>query len=806
MIKNYIKIAFRNLWRHKGFSFINIFGLAIGIATCIIIMLFVQYELSYDKYNKKADRIVRVVFRGQVKGERMNEANVFPPVAQTLLKDFPEVQEATRMSYGGSPMVSYGDKTFKENSIVYVDPNFFKIFTLPLLQGDINTALSSPNTMVITSALAIKYFGGENPIGKILTFKSLNTSYKITGVIDKVPDNSHFHFEMFGTMIGNPDALSTSWMSSNFYTYLVLPEGYNYKRLEAKLPGVVNKYMEPQLQHAMGISLSEFRAGGSDIGLYLQPLTDIHLHSNFTNDFEAPGDISYIYIFSAIAIFMLLIACINFMNLSTASASGRAREVGIRKVMGAVKGKLIGQFLVESILLTAFALVLAIVFVQLALPAFNQFAGRQLSLQLTTHPWLVPGLLTLGLVTGIFAGSYPAFFLSSFNPVEVLKGRFIAGKGGSSLRSGLVVFQFFISITLMVSTAVVYNQLSYIQNKKLGYNKDQVLILPESWMLGDNKVSVLRQQLEQDPRVASVTSTGYIPAGPSNSNNFFVYEENAASQIKALRYEVDYNYLATLGIEMTAGRYFSKNFATDSSAVVLNEAAVKALGFGNQALGKTITRADNDAVKTTWRVIGIVKDFHFKSLHELISPLVMTLSHDNGTLLIKTKTKDLSGLLKTTKMNWDKLSPEMPFSYSFLDERFNNTYRSEQNTAAILGVFAGLAIFVACLGLFGLATFMAQKRVKEIGIRKVLGANVRGIVTLLSKDFLKLVVIAFVVAAPVAWFIMNKWLQDFAYRISISWWIFGLAGLVTVGVTLITVSIQSIKSALTNPVKSLKME
>ncbi|WP_315820072.1 ABC transporter permease [Paraflavitalea speifideaquila] len=409
MIKSYLTIALRNLWRSRAFSAINVLGLAIGIGTCLIIMLFVRHELSYDRYNKKADRMVRVVFRGHVKGEQMREANVFPPVAQALVSDYPEVQEATRISFGGSPLVTYGDKTFKEKTFAYVDSNFFQVFTLPLIAGDARTALLLPNTMVITKALAIKYFGNENPIGKLLEFKDWNASYKITGLIDQVPENSHFHFDMFVSMANQQNARSTSWMQSSYFTYLVLPEGYNYKQLEAKLPATVEKYMGPQLKQAMGLSLAEFRKGGNDIGLYLQPLTDIHLHSDFTNDFEAPGDIRYVYIFSAIALFMLLIACINFMNLSTASAGKRAKEVGIRKVMGSVKGQLVGQFLLESFLLTTVALVLAVVLVQLALPIFNSIAGKNLRLELINNRWLLPGLLLLGLITGLLAGGYPAF-------------------------------------------------------------------------------------------------------------------------------------------------------------------------------------------------------------------------------------------------------------------------------------------------------------------------------------------------------------------------------------------------------------
>ncbi|MEP7143884.1 MAG: ABC transporter permease [Ferruginibacter sp.] len=806
MIRNYFKIAFRNLWKNKAFSAINIFGLAIGIATCLVIMLFVQNELSYDRYNEKADRIVRVIFRGTVQGGKMNESNVMPPTAQTLKADYPEVQEATRIRTFGRPRLVYGDKTFNEDEFAFVDSNFFQVFTLPFLHGDPKTALIEPNTIVITRALSIKYFGSQDPMGKVLRFKDgRNAPCKVTGVIDKVPVNSHFHFDIFSSMAGFPESKSTSWMQSEFYTYLVLPPGYDYKKLEAKLPQVVEKYMGPQILQSLGMTFTQFKQKGNDIGLYLQPLTDIHLRSDFTYDLSQGGDIRYVYIFGAVALFMLLIACINFMNLSTASASKRAREVGIRKVLGSMKWELMRQFLVESVLVTAIALLFAVGFVYLALPLFNNLAGTKLGLNFTADPWALPILLLFGLLVGVLAGSYPAFFLSSFKPVAVLKGKFTSGKKSIGLRSGLVVFQFFISITMIIGTTVVYKQLSYIQHKKLGYNKDQVLVLPETWLLG-NKQESFRQQLLQDPRVVNVSTSGYLPAGPSYNNNFFVYpEDNSTQLIKTLRYEVDYNYIPVLGIEMLTGRNFSKEFASDSSGMIMNETAAKIFGWGKDAPDHSVTYKSKDE-KWKYHVIGVVKDFHFKSLHEKISPLVMTMGNNSGAIIVKIKTSDIAGLLATIKKHWDQYTLEEPFSYSFMDERFNAAYQSEQKIGTILGIFAGLTIFVACLGLFGLARFTAEQRRKEIGIRKVLGATVTGVATLLSKDFLKLVLVAFVIASPVAWYIMNKWLQDFAYRINISFWVFAIAAFLAVNITIITVSFQAIKAALANPVNSLRTE
>ncbi|RYY20836.1 MAG: FtsX-like permease family protein [Chitinophagaceae bacterium] len=805
MIQSYFKIAFRSLWRNKAFSAINIFGLATGLATCIVIMLFVKHELSYDSYSQKADRTVRVIFRGKVQGQHMREANVFPPVAKTLLKDYPEVEEATRLNVGGAPTIVVGNNTFNEKNIALTDPNFFAFFTIPFLLGDAKTALAEPNSLVITKELSRKYFGTESPIGKVLTFKNFGKDYKITGLIEKIPDASHFHFDMFASLTELPDAASNTWMTSGYYTYLVLKPGYEYKKLQAKLPTAVDKYMGPQLTQSLGVSLKDFRAAGNDIGIFLQPLRDIHLHSDSTNDLEAGGNISYVYIFSAIALFMLVIACINFMNLSTASAGKRAREVGIRKVMGSLKSQLIWQFLIESLIITMIAILISLVFVELALPVFNKLSGKELRLSLAMSSWFVPALCITGMVTAFIAGTYPAFVLSSFNPVKVLKGKFQASRGNVSLRSGLVVFQFAISIVLMVCTAVVYSQLSYIQNKNLGYNKDQVVLIPGAQELG-GKQDYLKDILRSDPRVGSFSSSGYLPAGPSYGNNFFVFEKNSADQIKTLRYDIDENYISTLGMEMKAGRNFAGDFGTDSNAIIVNETAAKALGWNNDVSGRTLTHSDNSGTVRNYHVVGVVKDFHFKSLHEKISPLVMTYAKNSGQLIVRLKSQDIAGVVNKLENAWKSLKMDRPFHYSFLDEQYYNTYKAEQNTGQILGIFAGLTIFVACLGLFGLATFTMRQRNKEIGIRKVLGASVSGIVVLLSKDFLRLIIIAFIVAVPIGWYLMNKWLQNFEYRISVAWWIFGIAGLTALVITLFTVGFRGLKAALMNPSVVLRNE
>ena len=803
MFKNYIKIAFRNFWRNRSFSAINILGLAIGIAVCFTILLFVQDEWSYDRFNVNADRIFRVVFKADINGGKIFEANVMPPTAQTLKSDYPEVEEATRLHEMGKPKVTFNNKTFKDGSFAFVDPNFAKVFSLQFKKGDAKTALQQANSVVITEEMARKYFGGAEPIGKILDLNN-HELYKVTGVIAAIPANAHFHFDLFGSMQSFADAKNPSWMTSGFFTYLLLKENYNYKNLEAKMPGMVEKYMGPQIAQSMGMSLAQFRTKGNNLGFALQPLTDIHLRSASNYELEPGGDIKYVYIFSAIAVFVLLIACINFINLSTAGASKRAKEVGVRKVMGSDKSELVKQFMLESVLLTFMALFIAFLLVQFALPVFNQLSGKSLSLGFALKPWLA--FLSLGLLVGVLAGIYPAFYLSSFQPISIIKGKIGTAKKSMALRSGLVVFQFFISVSLIIGTLVVYQQMQFIHNKKLGYNKEQLLVLPNSWALGKNE-RVFKEEMLKDPRILNATVSGYKPAGPTNGNNFLVYPNGQENSVmRTNRFDVDEQYISTFGMQIIAGRNFSKSFPTDSSAVIINEAAANAFGFKDKSIGQNITWIKGDKVqKVSYRVIGVVKDFHFKSLHEAITPLFMVLNPESG-LIFKVKTGDVSGLLSTLKQQWEKFNLDEPFTYSFMDELYNKTYQAEEKTGTILNIFTALTILVACLGLFGLAIYTTEQRTKEIGIRKVLGASVFQVTNLLSKDFVKLVLVACVIAFPLSYWAMQNWLQDFAYRIAISWWIFALAAIIALFIALATVSFQAVKAALANPVKSLRSE
>jgi putative ABC transport system permease protein len=803
MLKNYLKTAWRNIRKNKLFSFINILGLSIGIALCFTIMLYVQDELSYDKFNKNADNIARIVFHANINGGEINECIVMAPVAQAMKKDFPEVQDATRIVSFGSPKITYRDKAFKDDRFALVDPNFFSIFTLPLIEGDPRTALLQPHTVVITKSTAEKYFGKEDAIGKVLSLNNNTDSYQVTGVMEDVPANSHFHFDLFGSMTGLEQARSDSWMGGNFYTYLLVRPGTDYKKMQARFPAMVAKYMGPQIKQQMGLSLAQFRTKGNSLGFALQPLPSIHLSSHTNNEFEPGGNAMYVYIFGGIAIFMLIVACINFINLSTAGASKRAKEVGVRKVAGSRRLQLVGQFLSESILISLIALIIAIALVKLALPAFNEIAGKQLSL--STRPLLA--FIALGLLVGAVAGVYPAFYLSSFKPVAVLKGKLTGNNKSFGLRSGLVVFQFFISVGLIIGTIVVYHQMQFIQNKNLGYDKNQLIVISNSYLLGKNE-HVFEQEMLQDPRVVNATMSLYKPAGPSNYNNALAYPQgNDNLIVDGVDFHVDERYIPTLGMQMIAGRNFSRDFATDSSGIILNETAVQALGWNNgNATGKTVVRQNSGkGTNVPFHVIGVVKNFNFKSLHETISPLFMTLQPEGG-LIFKIKTAGISGLLAAMKKQWDDYKTDEPFTYNFLDDLYNKTYSVEQKTGSILSIFSVLTIFVACLGLFGLATYTAEQRTKEIGIRKVLGASAGQVAQMLSKEFVKLVLIASLIAFPAAWWAMNKWLQSFAYRINISWWMFLTAAVAALLIALITVSFQAIKAAVTNPVKSLRTE
>lgn len=810
MIKNYIKTAFRGLQKNKGFTAINILGLALGLATCLLIVLYVIDELSYDRYNTKASRIYRVNEDLKLGDNSVKYAVCMPPLAKTLKAEYSYVENAVRLKNAGSWHIRKGNSNILENRLVYADPSLFDIFTLPMINGSPSSALTEPNSVVITETTAKKYFNSVNVVGKMLMLND-NTPFKVTGVIRDVPRQSHFNFDFFLSMSTWADSRSNEWLRSDYNTYVLLKDRADAKKLEASFPELLRKFSGAQMQAQVNMSIDAFEKSGSFFRMNLIPLTDIHLKSNLSGELAPNGTTQYIYIFSAIAIFILLIACVNFMNLSTARSSNRAREVGVRKVLGSDRKQLIVQFLTESVLVTFVATLLVFTAALFLLPLFNQLSGKELIINGQSLVWIVPSLLLISLVVGGIAGSYPAFYLSAFQPVDVLKGKLAAGFKGSRFRSFLVVFQFSISIFLIIGTLVIYNQLNYIQTKNLGYNRNQVLIVQNVSEL-NKQAKVFKQEVKEIPGVINATMTGFLPTSNWKSTSIY-YKDATLDQKKSLfpqSWEIDEDYIKTLDMKLTAGRSFSKDMPTDSAGIILNEAAAKFLGL-NDGINKTLYKSlggkhSMDNVKQ-YHIVGIVKDFNFNSLRESIGPVVMTLAENTGALSIKVDTKNLPALLSQIKARWTELSPNVQINYSFMDQEFDASYRTEQRTGQIFIVFTSLAIVIACLGLFGLAAYAAEQRTKEIGIRKVLGASVSAIAGMLSKDFIKLVIISILIATPFAWYFMNTWfLQGFAYRINIQWWVLALAGVAALLIAVITVSFQSIKAAVANPVDSLKNE
>jgi putative ABC transport system permease protein len=808
MLKNYIKVALRNLWKSKGFSAINVIGLAIGLATCLLIILFVLDELSFDRFHKKADHIYRVDGDIQFGGNHFILAVAPDPMGPTLKKDFPQVEQYVRFREYGGIMIKKGNENVRENRVIYTDSTLFDVFSLPVVDGDPTTALKEPKSIVITESMARKYFNQTQVVGKSLHLDNKD-HYKITAVIKDMPAQSHFSFDFFLPLAQADESRENNWISNNFNTYIVLKEGADPKALESQFDALVDKYVGPQVKEILNINLEEFKRIGNFDRYSLTPLTRIHLHSNKTSELGINSSIQYVYIFSAIALFILMIACVNFMNLSTARSSNRAKEVGIRKVMGSLQINLIKQFLTESILISAIASVLALLIAWLLLPYFNQLSAKEISLSFFAQPWLLPAMVGMVLVTGLLAGSYPAFYLSAFQPIQVIKGKLSTGFKSSWLRSSLVVFQFAISIILIIGTIVIYNQLHYIQSRNTGFDRDQVLILHDTYP-PNNQVKAFREEITRLPGVVNVTMTGFLPTSEWR-NDSPIFSDPTLDQKKAVSMQnwyVDDQYIPTLNMKMATGRNFSKDFPTDSTGVIINEAAAKLLGF-TDPLNKNLYRVNNFSNKsdmTTLHIIGVVKDFNFNTLRQQVTPMALFLGDNHGKTAVRFNTNAITALLSQIENKYKAIAPGQPFNYSFMDEDFNNLYRAEQRMGRISLTFSLLAILIACLGLFGLVAYAAEQRTKEIGIRKVLGATVSNITTMLSVDFLKLVSISAVIAFPLAWWAMNSWLNDFAYRTGISWWIFVIAGLLAMLIAIVTVCFQAIKAALANPVNSLRSE
>ena len=807
MIRNYIKTAFRNLLKNKGFTAINVLGLSMGLATCLLIVFYVFDELSYDRFNLNADRIYRINNDIKFGGNEASYSESPAPTAVALKADFPEIEQVARFRQRGGFQVKKGNQNIQEDMMTYADPAIFSIFTLPMIAGDPATALKETHSVVITEKMALKYFNNTDVVGKVLTFND-TALYKVTGVIKNIPKQSHFNFDFFISMPTLAESKDDSWFSNNFITYILFRPGTDIPKFAAKLPEFLRRHGEPQLQNILHMNFAKLEQTGNYFRFSLIPLTKIHLYSNTRYDMGTKGDIRIVYIFSAIAIFILLIACVNFMNLSTARSSNRAREVGVRKVLGSSRKYLIAQFLTESIMVTLAGALIALMLAWIFLPLFNQMAAKELIVTPQIVGWLVPVMLIFILVVGCLAGSYPALFLSGFKPIEVLKGKLSAGFKGGFLRSSLVVFQFAISIFLIIGTIVIYKQLQYIQNRDIGYDRDHVLIVNQVMTLG-NKAKTFKQEVKQLAGVKSATMTGFLPTDGANNNSSVFKDPNldAKRAVQSAIWYVDEDYLPTLGIKLKSGRNFSAEMKTDSDAIIINEAAEHLLGFQNPIDNSLYLPMDSKAkVMKRFHIIGVIKNFNFKSLKESVSPLILFDAEDRYSLSIKMNSADIPSLLAQVKQKWTALSPNLQFNYSFMNEDYEGLYKTEQRTGKIAVAFTSLAVIIACLGLFGLAAYAAEQRTKEIGIRKVLGASIATIVQMLSGDFIKLVLFSILIASPLAWWAMHKWLEDYAYHQDFQWWIVFAAGLGAVLIAFVTISFQSIKAALMNPVKSLRSE
>lgn len=793
MFRNYIKIAVRSLWRHKGFSIINIVGLAIGLTACFLIYINVKFELSYDSFNEKADQIYRVSTDIKHPNSIIYTGNSFVQMGPSLQQDYPDVKANTRIS-GARFLVQYGEEKFQEDNMIYADPSLFSIFTLPVIKGDVKNGFKAPYTVVLTQTMARKYFGNINPIGKSLLLNS-KVPALVSAVIKDVPLNSHFQFDM-AISFATREVLYPSmdnWADLGCSTYIVLPKGYNYHQLEGLLPAFANR-------HYTQADKKEY----TDYSFSMQPLKNIYMDAKRRS--PETGDLHNVKIFSLIAVFILLIACINFINLTTARATERAKEVGIRKVIGAARKQLIIQFLSESVIICLIAFLISVLFSYLLLPFFNQLSGKQISTSIFSNGYLLQ-LFMVSYGIGVLAGLYPALVLSGFKPIATLKGKFNKSSSGILLRKGLVVTQFAISIALIISTIIVYNQLNYMRSQPLGFQKDQMLAINFYRDTAvQNRSELIKSELKKIPNVESATASRGIPGfGYSNRDSQIENKAGAMQQMVINLYEVDYDFIQQFEMKLAAGRIFSKAFGTDATqAIVINETAAKVLGYRSpaEAIGRNFSQDER-----TGKIIGVLKDFHYQSLQESVQPLNMRINPELTSMFtLKIKSNNIPATIAAIQHRWKTLVPERSFNYAFVDDTFNKQYAVQVNFGNLFLYFAMLAICISCMGLFGLASYSTLQRTREIGIRKILGASVSGIVNMLSIDFLQLVLLSSLIAFPVAWWCMHVWLQDFAYRIGVSWWVFVIAIMLALIIAFATVSFQAIKAAIANPVKSLRSE
>lgn len=806
MIRNYLLIAFRSAWRNKVYSLINLLGLAIGICSSIIILLFVLDELSYDRHNEHFSDIYRICIRGKIQGTELEAALSNAPLGATLKSDFPEVEDFTRLyTFDGDPVVRYDDKVFIEEDFYYADSTFFSVFTAPIVFGDPAGMLNRPNTLVLTEETARKYFGKENPVGMMLTVGESEVQYEVSAVVKAFPENAHFQFNMLGSMTSIYLADHTQWLGNNNYTYIRLSEAGDPGELESKLPDLIAKHMGSELEEILGLTMEEFLAAGNTYGYFLQALKDIHLESDLQFEINPGGSKSSVIMFSVIAIFLIIIASINFMNLATASGAKRATEVGIRKVAGADKQSLIWQFLRESFLLAVLALILAIVLVELFLPGFNNLTGKSLELTSIGTWKLLLGLMMIGVFVGFSSGSYPAFFLSSFKPVDVLKSGAMRGIRGAGLRKVLVIFQFIVTIVLFICTMIVNRQMDYMLVKDQGFDKENLVVIDRVYVL-DNQAEAFRQELLKNPAILNAAFSSAVPGGLIG-DNAYLPEGAATDETHAINnLWADWFFSDTYKLELVEGRWFDEAKPSDSSALILNESAVKAFSF-EDPLNKRLYTQFGDDTDSPRQIIGVVKDFHFQSLHQEIRPLIIQfVEYNQYQLSVRISGKETARTLEYIEKTWTSFKEQQPIHMTFLEEDLAKVYHNDEKAASVFSIFSILAIFIAALGLLGLATFSAAQRTKEVGIRKAMGASIAGVLFTLSKEYIWLILVATLAAWPLGYFIMKNWLQDFPLRIPIEPQVFIISSLLAFFIAAVTVVLRVYQAASMNPVSSLRYE
>ncbi len=805
MFNNILKHSIRSFKRQRAYIIINILGLAIGIACSLLISLYVINEASFDRYNLKKDRIFRIILNGKI-GEQEITASSTPAVmGPTLPKEFPEVEDFLRMNDVGPTVVEYEQQFFTDNDIMQADSSFFNFFTIPVIKGDPDNLLNSPHKVVLSESTAKKLFGSENPIDKLIKIGSDTTRFVVTGIMEDVPTNSHFNASMVTSFMTNPRSKDPQWMNNSFNTYLLLKPNSSYTTVDSKFTDLIVKYVGPELQKYTGATIEDFLKRGNKYRFFLQNLTEIHLDNTVQGGFKAPSDPKYLVIFGSIAILIVLIAAINFMNLATAQASRRSKEVGIKKVGGSTRSMLIFQFLTESFILAFFSLIFAVLLVKLSIPYFNNLLQTRLDLDLFATWYTIPVLLLFTVLIGIMSGSYPAFFLSSFNPYEVLKGKARNTMSNGRLRRILVVFQFAVSILLIVGTLIMVRQIKFMLNKDVGFNKEELLVIERAHIVG-NKMKSFKESVKMIPGVINIASSTAIPGRTNNNNGYLIEGRKDETYLMATSW-VDYDFLDTYGMNLESGRTFSESFASDREACILNESAVK--NFSIADLDKTRILRPEENGPEAYPVIGIVKNFNFESLRNPVQPYILLLQGENnywGYITVRLSPSNYSATISAIEKIWKEYSSDSPLQYYFLDADFENMYKQEKQNAQMAMIFSLLAIFIAALGLFGLTSYTVVQKTKEIGVRKAMGSSITGIYIEISKEIILLVSVSAVVAWPVIYYYAGKWLENFYYKINPGFFSFILGFVIALGIALITISYRVLKAARINPAQSLKYE